>query len=41
VPAQPAERRTHRGLCQFALELLEETDAIVLRHLAGGLKAGA
>jgi len=41
VPAQPAERRTHRGLCQFALELLDETDAIVLRHLAGGLTVKA
>lgn len=37
MPAQPAERRTHRDLCQFALELLDEADAIVLRHLAGGL----
>jgi histidinol-phosphatase len=37
VPAQHVERRTHRDLCQFALELLDETDAIVLRHLAGGL----
>lgn len=41
VPAQPAERRTHRGLCQFALELLDETDAIVLRHLASGLTVKA
>ena len=37
MPAQPAERRTHRDLCQFALRLLDEADAIVLRHLAGGL----
>jgi histidinol-phosphatase len=41
VPAQPAERRTHRDLCQFALELLDETDALVLRHLAGGLTVKA
>ena len=41
MPAQPAERRTHRDLCQFALELLDETDAIVLRHLASGLTVRA
>ncbi|HEX6474662.1 MAG TPA: inositol monophosphatase family protein, partial [Candidatus Limnocylindria bacterium] len=41
VPAQPAERRTHRDLCQLALELLDETDALVLRHLAGGLSVKA
>ena len=41
MPAQPAERRTHRALCQFALELLDEADAIVLRHLAGGLTVTA
>lgn len=41
VPAQSAERSTHRDLCQFALELLDETDAIVLRHLAGGLTVKA
>jgi hypothetical protein len=33
VPAQHVERRTHRDLCQFALELLDEADAIVLRRL--------
>ncbi|HEX5579565.1 MAG TPA: inositol monophosphatase family protein [Candidatus Limnocylindria bacterium] len=41
MPAQPAERRTHRDLCRFALELLDETDAIVLRHLARGLTVKA
>jgi len=41
VPAQHVERRTHRDLCQFALELLDEADAIVLRHLAGGLTVKA
>ena len=41
MPAQHVERRTHRDLCQFALELLDETDAIVLRHLAGGLTVKA
>lgn len=41
MPAQHVERRTHRDLCQFALELLDEADAIVLRHLAGGLTVKA
>ena len=41
MPAQPAERRTHRDIRQFALELLDETDAIVLRHLAEGLTVRA
>jgi hypothetical protein len=35
VPAQTAERSTHRDPCQFALELLDEADAIVMRHSAG------
>jgi fructose-1,6-bisphosphatase/inositol monophosphatase family enzyme len=38
---QHVERRTHRNLCQFALELLVEADAIVLRQLAGGLTVTA
>jgi hypothetical protein len=29
VLAQPAEGRTHRNLCQFVLDLLAETDALV------------
>ncbi|HKO34740.1 MAG TPA: hypothetical protein VJY85_13420 [Candidatus Limnocylindria bacterium] len=33
MPAQHVERRTHRDLCQFALELLDEADAIVLRDV--------
>ena len=41
MPAQHVDHRTHRDLCQFALELLDETDAIVLRHLAGGLTVKA
>ncbi len=41
MPVQHVERRTHRDLCQFALELLDEADAIVLRHLAGGLTVKA
>jgi hypothetical protein len=33
VPAQNDERRTHRDLCQLAMELLDEADAIVLRDV--------
>lgn len=41
MPAQPAQRSTDRELRDFALELLEESDAIALRHLASGLKVEA
>ncbi|HYN63104.1 MAG TPA: inositol monophosphatase family protein [Candidatus Limnocylindrales bacterium] len=37
MPGQPAQRATTRDLRQFALDLLDETDAIALRHLAQGL----
>ena len=37
MPALPAQRRTDHELRDFALELLDETDAVALRHLAGGL----
>jgi histidinol-phosphatase len=37
VPAHPAQRATDQDLRQFALELLDETDALVLRQLANGL----
>jgi histidinol-phosphatase len=36
VPAQPPARG--EALCRFALELLDETDAIALRHVAAGLR---
>jgi hypothetical protein len=35
VPAQPPAGG--EALCRFALELLDETDAIALRHVAAGL----
>ena len=41
MPAQPAQRRTDHELRDFALKLLDETDAIALRHLAGGLTVDA
>ncbi|MEP6469820.1 MAG: inositol monophosphatase family protein [Chloroflexota bacterium] len=37
MPAHPAQRATDRDLRQFALDLLDETDALALRHLATGL----
>jgi histidinol-phosphatase len=41
VPAKPAQRRTDRELRDFALQLLDETDAIALQHLATGLTVDA